>query len=279
MLNFLNKQELVVPTADVATNAFVMDVVVNKTDAAAAGAVSATESLMAYSKQNVTNTEAATVALTTIDGMHDVPTQNLATNAIMSQVIGNKTDTLIGTSLYSQTVNILTNILTILNNTGALVASNIKTLTGTGDTKISLFSVTGAVRVHEIYGVVQTVADFETTVFQKVGLVLYEATPTTVEITDIGVGVDGSGAVAGSFFIRTAVDGSAQPLTFLPASVCAKVETTFEGGGYGLVLVQRTANDTFVQVEFTGAAATKLNMQWFVRYTPLTTGATIIPTV
>lgn len=58
MKNFLNKEELVVPTADTTDNAYAMDVLGNKTDAAAAGAVSATESLMAYAKQNVTNTEA-----------------------------------------------------------------------------------------------------------------------------------------------------------------------------------------------------------------------------
>lgn len=43
-----------VATADAATNAVMSDVIGNKTDAAAAGAVSAVESLMAYAKQNVT---------------------------------------------------------------------------------------------------------------------------------------------------------------------------------------------------------------------------------
>jgi len=57
MKNSLNKEELVVPTADAADNSYAMDVIGNKTDAAAAGAVSATESVMAYAKQNVTNTE------------------------------------------------------------------------------------------------------------------------------------------------------------------------------------------------------------------------------
>lgn len=44
----------VVATADAVTNAYSRDIVGNKTDAAAAGAVSTTESLMAYAKQNVT---------------------------------------------------------------------------------------------------------------------------------------------------------------------------------------------------------------------------------
>ena len=81
-----------VPVADVVTNAQARDVIGNKTDAAAAGAVSATESLMAYAKQNVTNTEAAATSLTTIDGFHDVPGADVVTNAQMRDVIGNKTD-------------------------------------------------------------------------------------------------------------------------------------------------------------------------------------------
>lgn len=54
-----------VPTADVATNSQMRDVIGNKTDAAAAGAVSAVESLMAYLKQVVTQigTDADTDAL------------------------------------------------------------------------------------------------------------------------------------------------------------------------------------------------------------------------
>lgn len=46
-----------VPTADSTSNVEERDVLGNKTDAAAAGAVTTTESLMAYSKQVVTNTE------------------------------------------------------------------------------------------------------------------------------------------------------------------------------------------------------------------------------
>ncbi len=43
-----------VPTADATTNVYSRDVIGNKTDAAAAGAVSTTESIMAYAKQAVT---------------------------------------------------------------------------------------------------------------------------------------------------------------------------------------------------------------------------------
>lgn len=52
----------IVATADAVTNAYSRDVIGNKTDAAAAAAVSETESLMAYAKQNVT----ANIAIDTI---------------------------------------------------------------------------------------------------------------------------------------------------------------------------------------------------------------------
>lgn len=55
-----------VPVADSTANNVSNDVIGNKTDAAAAGAVSATESIMAYAKQTVTNTEAAAVDLDAI---------------------------------------------------------------------------------------------------------------------------------------------------------------------------------------------------------------------
>lgn len=48
------KLELDVPAANATTNAFMRDVIGNKTDTAADGQVSATESLMAYAKQIVT---------------------------------------------------------------------------------------------------------------------------------------------------------------------------------------------------------------------------------
>ena len=74
-----------VPTADVTTNTNVRDVVGNKTDAAAAGAGSTTESLMAYAKQVVTE-------LQVVDEFHDVPSADATANAQINEVIGNKTD-------------------------------------------------------------------------------------------------------------------------------------------------------------------------------------------
>jgi len=71
MKNFLNKGGLAVPTADATANAYLMDVPGNKTDAAATGPVSTTESLMAYTKQNVTEGIARDAAIAVVDGNVD----------------------------------------------------------------------------------------------------------------------------------------------------------------------------------------------------------------
>jgi len=74
-----------VPTKDAVTNLYIRDVVGIKTDSAAAGAVSETESLVAYAKQNVG-------ANIVIDGLMDVPIADAVTNLYMRDVVGIKTD-------------------------------------------------------------------------------------------------------------------------------------------------------------------------------------------
>ncbi len=75
----------VVPVADTTDDANMRDVVGKKDDAAAAGAVTTTESGMAYHKQNVTNTEA-------IVALHVVPVADTTDDANMRDVVGKKDD-------------------------------------------------------------------------------------------------------------------------------------------------------------------------------------------
>lgn len=74
-----------VPAADDTANAQMRDVIGNKTDAAATGAVSAVESLMAYAKQVVTE-------LQVVDGYFDVPTVDGTADATVRDVVGKKDD-------------------------------------------------------------------------------------------------------------------------------------------------------------------------------------------
>jgi len=81
-----------IPVADAALNAYSRDVVGNKADAAAVDAVSEVESLMAYIKQAVTLAIARDTAIGVIDGYHDVAIADAATNVVMSDIVGNKSD-------------------------------------------------------------------------------------------------------------------------------------------------------------------------------------------
>jgi hypothetical protein len=149
-----------VQTADATTNIEERDVVGNKTDAAAAGAVSATESLMAYSKQNVTNTEAILVDTATtipatiatvdanVDTLLDSAEKIVATSSI-NLGVGN-------TNIF--TVSGLVEIVSIIgtvDTTFKVVANNTKITAGggvldicavvdiTGAAQFSSFSITG----------------------------------------------------------------------------------------------------------------------------------------
>jgi hypothetical protein len=152
--------------------------------------------------------------------------------------------------------------------------NNTVTHTGNGATTLDVFTLTGVVRVHEIFGIVTQATN--ATTFQKVGLILYESTPTTVEITDIGTGVDGSSVAVGSVFIRANVTGASNPLILKSSATCGSVELMYEGGGYGLVLTPRQGATNTVKVSFTGDADTDVDIQWYAKYTPLTVGASLV---
>lgn len=91
------------PLADSTANATPAHVVGNKTDAAATGAVSATESLMAYVKQLVTEGIARDTAITTIDDFLDseIGTADGATTESINGKLGTDTE-LADRSLYDQ---------------------------------------------------------------------------------------------------------------------------------------------------------------------------------
>ena len=108
------------PTADSASNDHLSDVIGNKSDAAVT-LVGVVASIIAYVKGILnaistnntadqidldailedTNTTIPTT-IATIDAFHDVPGANSADNVVMSDVIGDKTDTHAGDSIYAQ---------------------------------------------------------------------------------------------------------------------------------------------------------------------------------
>ena len=197
-----------VATADAATNAVMSDVIGNKTDAAVE-AVTTDKTLMAYQK-GVNNVLAGTVGIATwagaaapaanvsisevlekvhddvvvVDAFHDVGVADAATNVVMSDVIGNKTDAIIQaaaadksvTAYAKGTVDALTGTAGIATWAAATAPANAvsiseavrysvekqlpriveKTDGGLGGATVNLFTVTGEVEIVSIVGVCTT---------------------------------------------------------------------------------------------------------------------------
>ena len=82
-----------VPAANNLLNAQINEVIGNKADCAASGAVTCCDTLVGYTKQLVTEGIARDSAITVIDAFHDIPCQDATCNLVMSDVIGSKADT------------------------------------------------------------------------------------------------------------------------------------------------------------------------------------------
>ncbi len=159
-----------VPVADAATNLYMRDVVGIKTDAAATGAVSATESLMAYAKQNVTEGIARDAVLGTpaVDVSADISaisgTLGAAVGASLSaDIAANQTDLdaiIVSTVTNATGADVATDVVALQADVTAGVLQT--TTVTTVDASVTpwtvaahrLFTVTGVVEIDKIFAVV-----------------------------------------------------------------------------------------------------------------------------
>lgn len=245
-----------VPTANITDNNQLRDVVGNKTDAAADGAVSATESLMAYSKQNVTN-------VLVVEGYHNVPGQDVGSNIKLRDVVGNKTDTTAGDSLYS--LNLLSNnnqtsILDILGYGVGLAPAAIPQTTAT-----ALFTVTGTVKIWNVLGFVTTQIG---AVANNMKLVANSTAGTDVDLcATIDVNADDVGTI--------------YSLTGTLANVMVK--TAGNGAGNTGALEEQGSkiivNAGTIDVDCDASDGGAGRVQWIITWSPLSPGATLVETV
>ena len=136
-----------VPTADAVTNLYMRDVIGIKTDTAAEDAVSEVESLMAYLKQLVTLAIARDTAIGVVDGLHDVPVADAATNLYMRDVVGIKTDTA-ATGAVSAVESLMAYIKQLVTATIVDATQNtVGEVTGDADIDISEAVYTGYINI------------------------------------------------------------------------------------------------------------------------------------
>lgn len=139
-----------VPAADNVLNAQINEVIGNKTDAAAAGAVTTTDTLVGYVKQLVTE-------LAVVDEFHDVPAADNVLNAQINEVIGNKTDAAAagGVTATDTLVGYTKQLVNVALATEQSISKVQTTPSGGAD---ALFTVTGGpILVKKIIGIVTTV--------------------------------------------------------------------------------------------------------------------------
>lgn len=123
-----------VPTQNSSSNSVIRDVIGNKTDTSAGNSVISLSKAVKAVTDNLPDSGALTSissAITTIDNMFDISTQNSSANIIIRDVVGNKTDTSAGTNIISLSKAIKA-VTDNLPDSGALtsISSSITTVDG-----------------------------------------------------------------------------------------------------------------------------------------------------
>ena len=282
--------EITVPSADNTDNAFINDVIGQKTDAAATGAVTTTDTLVGYIKQLVS-------MLIIVDEFHDVPAVDNVLNAQINEVIGNKsdaaavgavttTDTLVG--YIKQLVGDVTSVLADTGTDGVVLGADSITAAKIGDDALSeehfdvdssmkmilgevvnkaattlpqstataQFTVAGGrVLVTSIVGEVTTVIQAQANNTKLV------ANPTTGTSVDMCAVLDISGDEVGCLYGITGTPADAM--------VGTNAGLTIGMGNKGIVVNTGT-------IDLDCAASNTGETKWTLHYVPIDVGATVV---
>lgn len=269
-----------VPAADNVLNAQINEVIGNKTDAAAAGAVTATDTLVGYVKQLVTE-------LAIVDEFHDVPAADNVLNAQINEVIGNKTDTTAAGDVTTTDTVIayLKQLVTELSGTAGIptwpsaakaantvsIAEALRYITQLQSPQLAtvtsasplttgtLFTFTGSIEIIHLIGRVTTVIQGQATTVRLYitpdALAAYNITGATGDINGdlVGTLISITGTAAADIVDTTGVGAIA------PGQANPVVTTCVTNGVIGVTY---------------GAASTGA-IVWEMLWRPLSTGATV----
>lgn len=239
---------LKVPGADNTLNVNINEVIGQKTDAAAAGAVTSTDTLVGYVKQLVTE-------MAVVDEFHDVPAADNTLNAQINEVIGNKSDAA-ATGVVTATDTLVAYAKQLVTSGGGLLASHVKadvtagTAWTTANSPVTIFTVTGDVLV-QLFAVVTT------------NMTSTGATGT------LEAGVLGSTA---SLLVQDAVDGTA-----FQAEDCWSLITAADNPVAAIADEWALVSSNITLTIATNNMATG-GMTIYCRYIPISAGATVVTT-
>lgn len=134
-------------------------------------------------------------------------------------------------------------------------------VTGSGATTINVFKITGCVVIQELGATITSVSD--STTFSDVKFTVYDGSVSA----NLTATVDGSNAIAGSKFYKTAVVGTA--LTYLKSDQVRVIESAFNKPFVETIVNSKTGSDTYIVFNFTGDASTDVTMNFVVRWSPI----------
>ncbi len=254
-----------VPTADSTANDVTNDVIGNKTDAAAAGAVSETESIMAYAKQAVTNTEAAAVEAEVTDALEAENLDELLKTAVASSFststhsnsVTGYLSSVSDTASFDRTTDSLEAISIALAS--ATVASCVEKSDGAVVSGLdAIFVITGGPVRAKITGIITTILSGSS----NAELVMTTTNPSaTVDMNTAAVAIDND--AAGTSYRNV---GTTSTFTPIQAGFVIIDPVTVEDVSFLLPIGT---------VSFSSSAAQTGTIKWYMDYVPLSPNSVV----
>jgi hypothetical protein len=168
-----------------------------------------------------------------------------------------------GQAVAATTVNSLADM---TKRQGGFLVTKTNTCNGNGAQADNLFTVTGTVKVLEIYGVC-TEATNATTLSDN-SLNLNDGT-LDVEITDANAPTDLSGILVGGTLISEGLNPS-NPIKFFDNTTTAIWrDAGWEGIQTSMFFIKKATATTYIQHLFTGDADTDVDIKWYIQYIPV----------
>jgi hypothetical protein len=143
------------------------------------------------------------------------------------------------------------------------------TCNGNGAQTDNLFSVTGTVKVLDIWG--ECTEATNSTDLADNSLALYDGT-NTVEITDGNAPTDCSGITAGDILYR---NGASASVAIVFINDAANTVTDVVSEDLSFIIQKKAATTTYIRHLFNGDANTDVDIKWYVQYLPLSADGAI----
>jgi len=149
-----------------------------------------------------------------------------------------------------------------------------KQMTTNGAGTEDLFTVTGQVRIIQVYGIVTAEAEGPNTTFSNCKFSIYDQTNTV----DMCTVVNASGIEVADVLIKQADDGTAMVWMDTDNAEVYSEAGTFRRAFFEGVAAKKEGAATYVRFSYTGDGTTDVTMTFYIRWQPLSAGSSLVAT-